>query len=116
MDCNIPAPSRHEPMNSTQDLLDGIRQAINIISRSERSDAGAHESIGERSERTMDIGGAVQSGTHGDIEGLVENAAEFGRWQGVGAKAQRADSAGRLMVSEICNARNFAEPPGETLS
>src|SRR5438045_6663793 len=99
----------------SENLLHGLRQSIDFVGRIERPNAGAHESIRKRAERTMDVRGAVQSRADGDIERLIENAAEFGRRQCLSAKAQCADSAGLIAMAENRYAVDFAEPPCETL-
>ena len=65
--------------DSAGHFLEGRDEAVDVRLGVERAGADADEAVGEGAERPVDVRGAVQAGPDGDVERLVEDAAEFGR-------------------------------------
>src|SRR5262249_18761070 len=73
--------------NLGHDFRERTCQVIDIGLGAEWSRADAHRAIRESPQRTMDVRGAVQARPHGNVEGLIQDAAQFCRRQRLATKA-----------------------------
>src|SRR5437773_10405717 len=87
-------PAAPVPQVSGGNLGQRSRELIDLLRRIEGARADAHRAVRERADGAMDVRRAVQTRTDGDVERLIEDAAQLGRRQRVAAEAERGDAVG----------------------
>src|SRR5437764_14929714 len=88
---------------------------IDVGLGAEWAGADADGPVGERPKRSVNVRGTVQARADGDVEGLVEDAADLGRGQRFAAEAQRADTPGPVAMPEHLEALQFVQLPPKSL-
>ncbi len=80
----------------------------------ERPGTDAHGPVGKGAEGTVDIRSAVQARPDGDVERLIENAAQFGGRQRLAAETERADPLRHIAMAEHFEAADFVQAAPES--
>src|SRR5207237_10719057 len=93
-----------------EDLRQRPSEPVDVRLSVERPRTDADGAVGEGAQRAVDVGGAVQARPDGDLEGLVEDAADFRRRQRPRAEAERADAAALIAVAEHFVTANLLQP------
>src|SRR5437762_1045022 len=92
-------------------LAQRLPQPVHVCRAIKRSGTYAHRSVRECPQRPVDIRRAVQPGTNGDVERLVEDAAQLRGRQSLMAKTQRADALAHVAMAKNLKAADLLQPP-----
>src|SRR5262249_20063144 len=76
----------------------------------------ANEAVRKTAERLVNVRGAVKSRPHSDVEGLIEDAAEFRCRQHLTPETDGADASGDIVVAEDLESRKFRECGAEPVA
>src|SRR5262245_14008835 len=91
------------------DLRQRARQRVDVLVRIERPRTDANGPFRESTDRAMDVRSAVQPRPNGDLERLIENAADLRGRQAFAAHAERADAFAQVAMAEHLVAADLVE-------
>src|SRR5262245_26695762 len=118
-DCVIPSASyRVHPRllldRSQTDFLERIRKLVDVGRGAEGPGTDADGAVGEGADGAVDVRGAVQARADGDVERLVQDAADLGGGERFAAEGEGADAARHVAMAEDFVAADVVEPAPET--
>src|SRR5262249_21035197 len=97
------------------DLRQRPRQPVDVVLGVEWPRADAHGALGKSANRAMNIRRAVETRPDGDVECLIQDAAQLRRWQRFATETQCADTTRWIAVAEDLEAADLVQAPPKPL-
>src|SRR5438093_380965 len=109
-------PPREGLSQLYQDLRQRSSEPVDVRLGVERPRTDPDGAVGEGAQGAVDVGGTVQPRADGDLERLVEDAADLRRRKRFATEAERADAARGVAVAEDFIAADLLQPLPQPLA